>query len=115
MLLPIAGKTGIWMWFKANQKWIAENLCENKNNEKADLCKGCCYLDKQLKKVVEPSSENNDQKNRKLIQSSEDWVYINNKEIHSIIYLNDRFVGLFIELKINSTFIKDLAPPPKSV
>jgi hypothetical protein len=74
MFLPILGKTGVWLWFEANQDWIAKTLCINKDNEKANACKGCCYLDKQLKKVEEPSNANAPSKENKK-QGIEEWVY----------------------------------------
>lgn len=74
MFLPILGKTGVWLWFEANQDWIAATLCINKDNEKANACKGCCYLDKQIKKVDEPSNANVPAKENKK-QGIEEWVY----------------------------------------
>lgn len=45
----IQGTSQLWILaaFKINQDFIAENLCTNRFDEVA-LCKGSCYLEKQL-------------------------------------------------------------------
>ncbi len=43
---------GIVVSFKINRDYIAENLCE-KRDEPESCCKGSCYLEKELKKAAE--------------------------------------------------------------
>jgi hypothetical protein len=50
MLQAVAGKTFVFAWFKANQAYVAQTLCENKAKPTSN-CKGKCYLAKQLKKA----------------------------------------------------------------
>jgi hypothetical protein len=47
--LPVAA-------FKLNEKFIAENLCENKNKPEK-MCDGKCYLGKQMEKHTGSSSK----------------------------------------------------------
>lgn len=50
VLQTVAGKTVVWVWFKANEAYVAQNLCENKAKP-TKKCNGKCYLAKQLKKA----------------------------------------------------------------
>ena len=44
-----AAKSVIYLSFKANQKQLAETVCENKNKPES-CCAAKCYLDKEIKK-----------------------------------------------------------------
>ncbi len=50
-LWPLLSKTGLLIWYKANQEFIANNYCENKFNADREDCEGCCYVNKQLNKI----------------------------------------------------------------
>jgi hypothetical protein len=57
VLQTVVGKTAVWVWFKANEAYIAQTLCENKAKP-AKKCNGKCQLAKQLKKADgEPSAK----------------------------------------------------------
>ncbi len=112
MLLPIFGKTGIWLWFKANQDWIAATLCENKNTQKADLCKGCCYLDKQLKKVEEPAPSNTETKGNKKLQGAEDWVYLPQQKTSIALQQSTYSFAIAMEAKLPTMHQQKLIKPP---
>ena len=43
-------KTWVWVDFVLNRQYIENNLCINRF-DKIPVCKGSCYLDKQVKKV----------------------------------------------------------------
>ena len=45
---------GLWGYYEANKAYIAQNLCENRNQPKKNCC-GKCYLRKQMKKVEDGS------------------------------------------------------------
>jgi hypothetical protein len=49
IILQMFGRVLIIAEFKANQNFIAKNLCENRDKPKMNCC-GHCYLKKQLKK-----------------------------------------------------------------
>ena len=49
---------GFFIYWKVNQNFIAQTLCENKNKPKMH-CNGKCYLYKQLKKAEEKEAEKN--------------------------------------------------------
>lgn len=50
----IQGTSQLWIWtsFKINQDFIAANLCTNRFDA-IPVCKGSCFLEKQLKKDQE--------------------------------------------------------------
>jgi len=51
-----AAKTIIYFNFKANQKELAETVCENKNKPKS-CCEAKCFLDKEIKKEEKRESD----------------------------------------------------------
>lgn len=51
-----AARTVIYFQFKANQKQLAETVCENKNKPKS-CCEAKCYLDKEIKKEEKRQSD----------------------------------------------------------
>ena len=61
LLVAIAGSTfskGIALLdYKLNEKYIAANLCENRNRPDC-CCHGKCFLKKQLQKDEEPAKNN---------------------------------------------------------
>jgi hypothetical protein len=56
LLQTVVGKTAVWVWYKANEAYVAQTLCENKAKP-TKKCNGKCYLAKQLKKA-EGETEN---------------------------------------------------------
>jgi hypothetical protein len=55
IMLPMLSKSVVYVWFKTNQDYIAQNLCVNKDNAAKPDCKGCCVLTEELKKVDDNS------------------------------------------------------------
>lgn len=51
-MVESTGKGGVLIGYLINKRYIATNLCENRNN-KASHCHGKCYLAKQLKQQDE--------------------------------------------------------------
>lgn len=51
-------KTGYIIYWKANQTYISQQFCENKNKPKLKCC-GKCYLKKQLNKFEKSNGNKN--------------------------------------------------------
>lgn len=49
-LMSAMYKTWVWIDFVLNRQYIETNLCINRF-DKIPVCRGACYLDKQVKKV----------------------------------------------------------------
>lgn len=48
LLWQICHRSMVVLYWQANQKFIAANLCEKRNTELADCCKGKCFLRKEF-------------------------------------------------------------------
>lgn len=59
---------GLGVYYHLNKVYIAQQLCENKDNPKSN-CKGHCYLSKQLKKA-----EEGENKSAQLIKEKEETI-----------------------------------------
>jgi hypothetical protein len=70
-------KAGYIIYWKANQAYIAETFCENKNKPQMH-CNGKCYLNKQLKKADEAESNKNGLPNSILKLKSVDLFVLQN-------------------------------------
>lgn len=57
LLLQSCAGLFIMTAFYANRSYIAQKLCENRNNERASLCGGQCVLMKKLKKQQEKEDQ----------------------------------------------------------
>ena len=55
-LVQIVAKVWIVISFKINQEYIAQYLCEKKN-ESITMCYGTCYLKKELKQTEEKNTQ----------------------------------------------------------
>lgn len=77
IMWPFIGKTAFMVWYKANKSYVAQNLCENKNNSERSDCEGCCFVNKQLNKL-----DNKQENNGQPLPSSE----INNKETPNFFF-----------------------------
>ncbi len=76
-LWPLLSKTGLLIWYKANQEFIANNYCENKFNADREDCEGCCYVNKQLNKIDGETKTATPQP-----KATENW----NKELPTFFY-----------------------------
>jgi hypothetical protein len=76
MLLPVLGKSALYIWFEINQNYVAEKYCVNKERED---CKGCCYLNEQIEKI-DANNEHNPITNQKNTTQKKDasWDYLLN-------------------------------------
>lgn len=72
LLLSSFNKELVVLSFTINRSYIAQNLCENKNNPNIPHCKGKCYLKKQLKK----NSEENSKLPTKALEQYETLLYL---------------------------------------
>lgn len=59
---------GIGVYYHLNKVYIAQQLCENKDNPKSG-CNGHCYLTKQLKKA-----EEGEKKSARIIKEKEEII-----------------------------------------
>jgi hypothetical protein len=69
VLSPAFVQVGLVVYYQANKAYIAQQLCENKNNKKTN-CNGHCYLTKQLKKAEEGEQK----QSAKLIKEKEELL-----------------------------------------
>jgi|688.fasta_scaffold805718_2 hypothetical protein len=102
ILLPILSKTSVFIWFKANQNYIASNLCINKDSKEIPDCEGCCVLNEQLKKVEDNSETNLPSslpKDNKQLQEYQ-WIYCMGKPLiaaksHQLTFLLNPYFSSF--------------------
>lgn len=95
-----------------NQTEIANQLCINKNTEKADSCMGCCYLEKSLDKMNETSNDT-EKKEPTFKVNQEELIAIENNSLSLIPLASCQvFFGNFFSA--SSDFpIGILDPPPR--
>lgn len=74
ILMPSLCKTGVMIWFKANQDYIASVLCINRNNEAKSYCSGCCVLNEKLSKISEEQQGAKSGNNH--IKTESEWQWI---------------------------------------
>lgn len=100
---------GIMVYYHLNKNYIAQKLCENRNNP-AIQCNGHCYLVKQLKKA-----EENEQKQTTIfIKEKEEILPNNEKQLSEKIF--PTFTQIIFPLEKSSLYISDyrsnLIKPP---
>ena len=96
-LFTTVNKVWIFVDFKLNQDYIAQELCENK--EKPELsCHGKCHLVKELK--AEEEKENKDVPSRLKVKSELLFVY------NSVVLSEEK--EFLLEENVNSFFYKNL-------
>ena len=59
----------VFATFKINQKYIATNLCENRDKPQMN-CEGKCYLMKKLKQAEEKEQQQQHQSQKNLLQEA---------------------------------------------
>lgn len=80
ILLQFFGKVSVFVSFKMNQKYIANNICEKKDIPQ-NTCEGGCFLKKELQKEAEKAEKTkNNNKNISdfYIQNN---IFIANKKV----------------------------------
>ncbi|MGV4438825.1 hypothetical protein ACQ1PL_04910 [Ornithobacterium rhinotracheale] len=114
LLLPPALKLGVWVDFKLNEQYIAQNLCENKEVLGSN-CHGKCHLGKQLKKVEEPEQKSSTQP---IKVKDLEWVYVlfyTEKTNHLIKKRNAKKFYAWIEESLCSKYLFSIFKPPQFV
>jgi len=98
--------------YQINRDYIAQNLCENKNDV-IPTCGGSCYLKKELKKASEENQTTKSQINfSKLISETCFYStrYLFNRTLKTLAILKTPLV--WVKKPINEYF-SQLAPPPE--
>lgn len=113
LLFPGITKTGVIIWFKANQQLISETLCINKDNKELD-CRGCCVLNTKLKQVDE--AEQAGEKSIPQQKTEKEWplFVVVSGEPETIIYSSPLLFHPFI-LVDTSSYLKEIFHPPSVV
>ena len=100
---------GITVYYHLNKNYIAQKLCENKNNP-AIHCNGHCYLVKQLKKA----EENEQQQSAQLIKEKEEIITNQYEQLPDKIF--QALTPIIFPLEQSSLYISDfrnsLLKPP---
>lgn len=65
MQLPLMNQWGAVAYYRVNQDYIAQNLCENRDKPMLN-CNGQCYLAKQLKAAEEKEQKSNSERLEKM-------------------------------------------------
>jgi mRNA-degrading endonuclease RelE of RelBE toxin-antitoxin system len=98
--------------YSLNKKYIAKNLCINKNKPKSH-CNGKCYLEKQLKQ----SSENDDFKdtgNSKKNKTKDNKEFLLKKSVSFNFNLNKGKTSDFRIIYVSDGFKSLVFTPPKN-
>jgi hypothetical protein len=114
MLLPVLSKSVMYVWFELNQEYIAENLCINKDNEEREDCKGCCYLNDQIKKVETQTETPNTPAQKVPTQKKEsNWEYFLGISEKDICIPSKQFTFLaFLSKQQDSQYLAAINKPP---
>lgn len=100
---------GVVAYYELNKSYIAEQLCENKNNPKLH-CNGHCYLTKQLKKAEEDEQK----QASKISKEKEDFIY-NEAQQLPLVYIPAFKELLFVSKPVmfhSADFRDALMKPP---
>ena len=113
IMLPILSKSLVFVWFKTNQDFIAQNLCINKDNIEKPDCNGCCVLNEELKKIEAegiPSSKDAKEGKEKIEYQ---WNYCDSKNALCFVpEPKSRIMDSFFILNLNDQFLANIEKPP---
>ncbi|WP_017259093.1 hypothetical protein [Pedobacter arcticus] len=102
-IFQIAAQFGVFLYFEANQNYIAKTQCENIKKPEMH-CDGQCVLSKLLKKTE---------------QEKENKKAFNSRVLDALVHpdTNFEFINLVVELKNEKAFFKPafLINPPTSI
>jgi hypothetical protein len=101
----------IWVSFKINQKYIAANLCVNRF-EAIPLCKGSCFLEKQLNQNQKQQQKFPDLKLKEIT-----LFFFDNKN-HQVqnVLLNIQFSYPTVAVTfLNSGHLRSVFRPPSTI
>jgi len=114
MLLPVLSKSAMYIWFELNQKYVAENLCINKDNKEREDCKGCCYLNDQIKKVDTNSETTNTPEQKIPVQKKDtNWEYFLSISDKDICIPSKQFnFQAFLSKQQDSQYLASINKPP---
>lgn len=108
-------------YFSQNQVQIAEELCENKDNEELE-CNGKCYLMKELASEVEEnpalsqdSDSNSSKKNSKSNLKQKDYERLVEGIQLPVTYKETKEKSCFIYLAMYPSYTANIIIPPPQV
>jgi len=109
-------KAGFIIYWKANQAYITETLCENKDKPQLH-CNGKCYLNKQLKKADDTESDNKSIPNAILKLKSVDLFVLQNHNwsFGSYLFSSDKSTPIYSSLNLLTGYQNSLFQPPKFI
>ncbi len=109
-------KVGYIIYWKANQAYIAETFCENKNKPQMH-CNGKCYLNKQLKKADNTESDNKGIPNAILKLKSIDLFVLHNLSwsFGNYLFSSDKSTPTYKSLILLPGYYNSFFRPPKFI
>jgi hypothetical protein len=112
LLLPTLSKVWILVDFKINQKEISELLCINREQQ-IPICKGKCFLEKQLNKTEEQDKKpSTSQKKDRIELTYQLFRYTNYIHKDQTAELNKLLGCMEVTLNLFH-FISDIFHPPQ--
>lgn len=100
-LMSAMYKTWVWIDFVLNRQYIETNLCINRF-DKIPVCRGACYLDKQVKKVDKQEQKFPELKVKEIalyVVSKPHYIFqhVESKQfnIHTFLSYQDLYFNLF--------------------
>jgi hypothetical protein len=108
-IYPFVGKTSWFMWYNLNKNYIANNFCINKNNKEISGCEGCCYLNKQIKKIENKESQSN--QNNKITYTIPTLFF---EKISSFSFINthQKIIYNLLRAATSTAFKSQIIKPP---
>ncbi len=95
-----------------HKEYIVKNLCVEKNNPENN-CHGKCYLNKQIKKQIEPPDANTDN-NNKYFQDKKLDDHLKGKLILPQLFENETILLCYYFIPSTARFISNIFVPPKN-
>jgi hypothetical protein len=111
-VLQLGSRLYVIVDFKLNQDYIAENLCEKKD-EPESCCEGSCQLSKELNKIEESEEQgplNND--NQKKQKTEEFPLFISDIKQHEDLNMDEIQILEWKVVPCSSGFYSEIFHPP---
>lgn len=113
ILFPAITKTGVFIWFKANQDYIAEVLCINKDKKELD-CKGCCVLNTKLQQVEQADEESANTPPTHKAETEWQWFTAEKQDLLLPVF-SDYFGYQVYQSAITLEYSTDIFHPPSLI
>lgn len=109
-------KAGYIVYWKINQSYITETLCENKDKPKMH-CNGKCYLNKQLQKADDTESDKKNIPNAILKLKTVDLFVFQSRNCNfgNYLFLLDKSTPAYNSLSLLTGYQTSLFRPPKFI